>query len=372
MRGGSAISLFLLLFLYLVSGCKEKPLLVDFDMNAPALSSLRSVKLSQFLGNYKKIALEGVESFKTTGFPRIIKREGIFYVLSSSQCSLFDSKGMFIRTVIFPPLFEMEGMRVAGYGIYYIDGKTELWIGEEYPEFKIHRISLEDGKKIDEISIDLPFSDFKRISENRIILALVQNHYSLGVCNLEGRIEKYRLKKKMKDVPDGGIFMKYGDSYLFQYMLTTLAAYYDQEANDFREILLVDDDQYVNTWQIQADLMMKYGIMRGYGLSVNNYNAITYMLNTKEMIMLSFIKKENKYLSIRRGKGKFQSVELLPNKYNNLENDISFFKDANLQLLLSFDGRTDSDESILFYLIDDRKEPFKSKKRGVSIIEVFD
>jgi len=372
MRKSLILYLVLFLFSFLIQGCKEKPLLPDFDINSPPLSSIRSVKLSEFLGNYRKIPLENVESFETRSFPTIIKRKGIFYVLSSLKCSLFNSEGRFIRTVIFPPLFEMEGARVTGYEIYFIDGKTELWIGEGYRESKIYRISLEDGKIIDEISIDLSFNDFKRISENRIILALLKNHYSLAVCNLEGKIEKYGLKKKMKDVHDGAIFIKYGDSYIFPYKLTTLAAYYDPKANDFREILLVDDKESVNTWQKQMDLMMKYGTIRGFDLSVNNYDIIHSISKIKKTTLLSFQKNEKKYLSIRRGEGLFYSVELLPDQYKNLENDISPINDTCLQLLLSFDGRTDSDDSILLYLINDLKEPFELKRRGISIIEVLD
>lgn len=356
------------------TGCeqKEKVLLENFNINQAIISSINQVKLTSFVGNHRVINLEDNDSFLTTGIVTIIKKENIFYVISAFRCSLFDSNGKFIKTIAFPNLLENENAWISGLDICTAGGKPELWVGSGFYEHTIYRVSLEDGERLGTININVPFSDFKRISDDKILIALVQNHFLMATYNLKNNALSYGFKKKLKDAPDGERFIQYNGKHYISYSHTSLAGYYDIDSDSFKETLLTEDDGMVNTWEKQTELMEKTGIKRGVNLAYENYGIINYLIKNKNIAMLTFQFKGKEYISIKRDQGPYKTAEAIPNKHSSLKIDIGPFEDSYRQIINHFYARTYSDDSILLFFLSDRKNILEAKKRKVSIIEVLD
>lgn len=361
--------LILPLFL-LLNSCveKQKPLLGNLDLLKRSYSQ---TTLSEFLGNHRIIRLEKDSAFQISSFPRIIKRNGLFYFPSRTECKILDLNGLLINKIIYPDPLENEDSWVNGYDLLFIENDTELWIASGFMEQKIYCISLKDGQMKRVINVEYPFYDFRVISKNKILLSLAQNHYMFGIADGQGIVHTVGLKKKNKDIMDDGFFIPYEGDYLLQYPFTTLVGYYDSQTEKLEEQLLIEDNEHTNTWQKQTELIEKYGAVKGFQAASKNYYTITHLNRSGGVELVSFTYKEKHFFAIRRGNKNFKTMEIMPNKNNYLTDDISTVKDVFLQLALSFEGRTDSDDSILLYVIDDRTAPLAQKERGITIVEIF-
>lgn len=364
----------LMIFLTFI-GCsneKETVLLEKYNLNNAKSYAYRTrAKLSDFLENYRIIDLEENEFFVVSGIVTIMKKENIFYVISSYCCNLFNENGKFVKTIEFRNLLKNEDALISGFDICTVNGKEELWVGSGIHEQIIYRVSLDDGKELGTIDINIPFSNFKNISDTKIVITPIQNHFILAVYDQKSKNITYGFKKKQKDAGNGESIMPYNGKYLVSYPFTSLVGYYDNESDTFKEILLMEDDGIVNTHQKQTELIEKVGINRGTNIAYDNYGIINYLVGINETKMISFKIKEKEYLSIQRGNNPYKTIEVTPNIYSMFKIDICSFEDSYRQLINHFYARTYSDDSILLFFLSDRNNFFDAKKRKVSIIEVY-
>jgi len=365
----NALKLTFFLSLLLCSCTKvEKPFLENLDLQK---RSYTPTTLSSFLGNHRVITLEKDSTFNLSAFPRVIKRNGYFYIPTRNGCTILDREGVFVKRVVYPDPLENEDSWVNGYDLLILDDDTELWIASGFMEQKIYCISLNNGQLKRVIKTEYPFSDFRVVSENQIFLSLTKNHYMFGTSDNQGKVHTVGLKKKNKDLMDDELFIPYDGKYLLQYPSTTLVGYYDPKSDEIKERLLIEDNDYTNTWQKQTELIEKYGAVRGGQAAVKSYYAISHMVKSGGVELVNFTYKDKNFFAIRRGDDSFRTMEILPDKNNHLTDDISKAKDSFLQLILSFDGRTESDDSILLYVLEDRTDPMTAKARKMSIIEIL-
>ena len=94
-------------------------------------------------------------------------------------------------------------------------------------------------------------------------------------------------------------------------------------------------------------------------------------MRKNDILMVSFQIKNKEYLSIKRSDEPYKTIELIPDTYHSYKNDICPYDDSGRQLVNHFYARTYSDDSILLFLISDRKNMLEAKKRKISIIELL-
>ncbi|MDD4514245.1 hypothetical protein [Massilibacteroides sp.] len=354
---------------FLSTGCKEKTILGDVDLQK---NSYTPTTLSSFLGNHRVVKLKRDSALLISAFPRVIKRQNFFYIPTSEFCVVYDMDGNLVRKITYPNPLENENSWVTGYDICMINGTPELWIASGFKEQKLFRFSLEDGQGRGVIKTEYPFFDFRVIEEDKILLVLANNHYLMGVSDFNGKINTVGLKKRDKDSFDSNVFLSYDENYYVQYSHTTLVGCYDKKTNQIKEKLLIEDNPYTSTLEKLTELIKKQGARKGTQSASNSYYCITNIAKKGNVELLGFSYKEKEFLSIRRNNKKFNTMETIPNKHNYLTNDIYPQKNDFLQLSHSADGRTDSDSSILLYLLDDRSDPVNRKEREMVIIEILE
>ena len=359
---------FILGIAFLFASCKEKPLLKDVDLQK---CSYTPTKLSTFLGNHKVVKLEKDSLLRISAFPRVIKKKELFYIPTKETCLIYNRDGQLVEKIDYPNPLENEDSWICGYDICTINGDLELWIASGFSEQAIYRISLKDGQKTGIIKTEYPFYDFRVVDEDKILLVLANNHYMFGVSDFKGKINTVGLKKRNKDSYDSNFFIPYDGNYFVQYLFTTLVGCYDKNTNEIKEKLLIEDNPYTNTLETLTELIEKQGVMRGTKSATDSYYVITHLAKSNNVELMSSTYKEKTFFSIRRESEKFQTMEIIPNKNNYLVNDIYPLKDDFLQLSHSFEGRTDSDNSILLYLIADRTDPLELKEREMVILDII-
>lgn len=336
------VGLIVFFVLFIFEGCAKKPLLDETFYNNKISSE---IKLSDFLGTHKIILLENSDSCLLNTSARIFKRENIFYATDGTFCYIFNERGQFIHRMNYSSIIDGDNTSIDGVDVYLIDGQPQLWVGYKR---KIHRFIINSGVEIDYIPVELPFDNFKRISNETILLSTPMENNILSVADIKGRIETFGLTRKSKEYPNGiNLFFKYDGTYLFPYSITTSMAYYDTTIQKIKSIELVFDDGQVNTWKKQAKEIDKYGIIQGYNRASSMYITFLHMQKISDLRVLIYCQSGNFYLNIKREGTKSSTINILPsNRY--LHNDIIAVSSWNYQLRNSL-YNTDSDSSILFH-----------------------
>lgn len=366
------ITTILVICLYTIpfQACKEKVLLENFNMNQ-WLSS--SVKFSDFIGEHRLISIKQIDSISISSSLKILKRENHLYILSAQQCFQFDKDGGFIKKINFSHLFHNKELRPNSWDIYVIDNKIQLWIGIQK---NIHCLSFDEGEESHIIPVEISFESFKRISEDTILLLTKDNYNLLAICGTNGKIKEYGLPQKAKTlIQNNYVFMRYNNIFIAQYPSTSLAAYYDLKSEKLKEILLVKEDNFVNTWQKQTELINEYGLIRGFNTASNSYSNILHLSKPQKTSIIFFKKKTNFFFSIKREEDMtFRTLQISPKEKTYFENDIISVENFGLQLRNSF-SETDSDDSLLFYFSPNKKGTSKKttsiKQKELIILEIL-
>lgn len=366
------ISLFLLLTLCL-SNCAEKVIVTDFSMKQAAVHTIQKIPLSTFLGKHEWITLEKNDSLTLPNLPRIIKRETFYYVLSEGKCHQFDNSGNFIKAINIAHLINDENVRILNYDIVAdLKDGPEWWIGLYDGEYTILRININTEKIRDSIRIKTPIRSFKYVGDGVIFLALSTQQYMVATCNLKGEIMEYGLKKKALNSFDGYTFYRNDDNYLFQYQMSSLVALYDKNTKKIIEATLIKDDGYVHTWQKELEYIEKQGEARGVNACSKDYNTICQYAKQGSTSAIYFNDYNSLYLSIKKKGKDYQTIRIEPYSscsfINDLPIDISDDKICRY-LAMSFQGRTDSDDSILFYFV---TESLDKSKKDIVILDILD
>lgn len=336
------LTIVFVLLLFFFEGCIKKPLLDEtFYNNQISLET----NLSDFLGTHKIILLENSDSCLLNTSARIFKRENIFYATDGAFCYMFNERGQFIHRMDYSSIFDGDNIPVDGIDVYLVDDQPQLWVGYKQ---KIHRFIINSGIQIDYIPVELPFDNFKRISNKTILLSTPMENNLLSVSDIKGRIETSGLPRKSKEYPNGiNLFFKYDDIYFFPYSITTSMVYYDTTMQKIKSIELVSDNGQVNTWKKQAKEIDKYGIIQGYNRASSIYITFLHMQKITDLRVLIYCQSDNFYLNIQREGTKSSTINILPNN-RYLHNDIIPVSSWDFQLRNSL-YNTDSDSSILFY-----------------------
>jgi len=370
-----------LTLVFILSGCSEKVIIDGFSMKRAVINAPHTMKLSDFLGEHRLVTLEDHDSLKISPFPDVIKRDGFFYVISKGRCHRYDQEGKFLNFLDFTYLSENEKNNFLGYDIVLNSpDNPEWWLGIYDGNYKIIRISISSGEIIETIHVDAPFLSFKYINNDMIFITLKHQQYIAAICNSRGDIIKYGLKKKTKSAIDNYFILRDEDDFLVQYQMSSLAVSCNKKTGKMSEVLLIEDDGFVNTYQREAQYIEKNGEIRGVNMSAQMHNTICYYSKQNSISTLYFNNKKSLYLSINRGKKEYKTVRVEPYRDCSLINDLPIEinqEELCKYLTFSFQGKTDSDNSVLLYIlqrqgITEHGDMSVYKKRSLILIDVFD
>lgn len=129
------------------------------------------------------------------------------------------------------------------------------------------------------------------------------------------------------------------------------------------EATLIKDDGYVHTWQRELKYIEKKGEIRGINSCSKDYNTICQYAKQGNISAIYFSDYNSLYLSIKKKGKDYQTIRIEPYDSYSFINDLPInIGDDNIcrYLSISFQGRTDSDDSILFYFV--TESPDKRKK----------
>ena len=240
----------------LLSACQKPVQGVLFNLPSETTATSRNVPLTEMLGDYRFVQLEVVDKSLVGLINKVIKRDGVFYILCESQRILsFDDQGKFLN------VFNRYGRGDGEYGtiwdfnIYTSGGKTEIWLCDS-KTIKIYDASTFECKR--SIQFDCFINKFVKSGE-RLLLLTGQNDNTLSISDLDGVITDTYLERDPGSIIFRPVnFVQWQDKYIYQIGVNSSCVVYDSRKDIFEESLLFEGPSNVYAKEANEELSLKY------------------------------------------------------------------------------------------------------------------
>lgn len=305
-------------------------------------SGPRAKSSTLFAKRYRCIPLETTPTCLVGMVNKIVKRDGLFYILSDDQkIQLFDQHGKHVSTLENLGRAPGEYTYIGDFDVYTVNGKKEIWLCD-YNTLKIYDASTLQPTR----SINYPFviNKFRRTTDGHVLLMTGQNQNVITLSDPQGQLVDSCASAKITNVMFKPLqFIPYKDRYIYQFDLTNSCMIYHEKQKTLQQGFIVHPDNHWLT-ELQYDaLFEKYEY--AYFRYIKNYPYVKTFRYFNDHLYLVSHDNDKRYLHILSPTGQ-QTVQFSP--AGNIDNDI-FSPGKNLDFISTL-NMGDSDNSILLLL----------------------
>lgn len=349
---------FLLIFIFAIS-CKYNNetayLFPDINLNN---IEKETVKLSEiFNDNYRLIQPEmPADSSILEGRGKIVKLDGIFYMVSNNCIYVYDSYGKYISKLGKQGRANNEYSRISDFNIVKNDSDNiEIWISDDNTIYKYNSL---DGKFISRIDFDFVICKFK-VNEDRMLIT-VRDDKMLALCDLNGNIIQMYLDY---DSANSSIkimqFRIINNEFVYQIGDTNSYLSINCDGTSSINTIFCDDNNLVITEDESRNYYKQYGDIESSRKINELFLSIYTFGSVIDNSFVVFTSKKSRLFAYKTKGSDFKVYNYYGSDRSEIINDITGGDNLNF---LATCGSSDSDESLLFAMgPNEVQENFKVK-----------
>ncbi len=308
--------------------------------------------LNEIFGDrYKLTPLEYSEKSMVGILNKIIKREGVYYVMSGDYAGgkevlVFDREGRYLSKLSRLGRGPGEYLSIGDFEVHPNGGRTELWICSRD---KMMIYDCENWQLIREMTFPFMINKFKRFPDNTLLLMTGQSDESLTLVDQQGKILNTYLSKSVPFLSMRPVqFIPYEDRVLFPLGVSNDFVSYDWRKKEFGRGQFVRNNNMLSANQL-SDLYQEWG--EDYPIELKNKTYVGNVRYYNEKLFLTFYDAGDRYLLVYNDDSRtiqccmFSPKSKVPNNINgtNNLNFISYmiYGDSDDSLLMVMESESD-------------------------------
>lgn len=283
----------------------------------------QTAKLSELFPDAKLVKLETNDSsLLVYGNMRIIYRDGIFYIRSANQITMFDGDGKYIGRISHHGGGPGEYERLSAFDVVRHNGRNEVWIPNNG---EILRYEVETDKYVGSIkprfnNQDAVIRDIFYVNDSTV-LAATDDEVRIKVIDPDGNIRREFMEYDVANSGTGPIaFRRNGNLVYSPVVYTNQAVVYSIDADTLGFRPLINPDDKIVTMKARTDAYESEGMMGFNQYTRENYISIMGLANHGDDVLISFLTPDGKrYFGVsKNGETRFYTY----GEEGTLENDL--------------------------------------------------